>query len=37
MYRVVALVDVSREALAHCSSKFHIPYTYTSVYIFQRS
>jgi len=31
MYRVVALVDVSQEALAHCAAKFHIPHTYTSV------
>jgi hypothetical protein len=36
MYRVVALVDVSREALAHCSAKFHIPYTYNSVCVTSR-
>ncbi|GFZ46472.1 hypothetical protein JCM24511_04719 [Saitozyma sp. JCM 24511] len=31
MYRTVALVDISKQALEHCSKKFHVPKTYTDV------
>lgn len=31
MFRTVALVDVSRDALSHCAAKFHVPHTYTDV------
>ncbi|WWC99989.1 hypothetical protein V866_006898 [Kwoniella sp. B9012] len=31
LYRTVALVDISKDTLAHCAAKFHIPATYTDV------
>lgn len=31
MFRTVALVDVSPEALKHAAAKFHVPRTYTDM------
>jgi hypothetical protein len=31
MYRTLALVDISKQALEHCSKKFHVPKTFTDV------
>lgn len=30
LFKVVAICDISRDALSHCSAKFHIPRTYES-------
>lgn len=31
MFRTVALVDVSEQALKHASAKFHVPRTYVDM------
>lgn len=31
MFKTIALVDISEQALAHCRAKFHVPNTFTSV------
>nr|XP_019049572.1 hypothetical protein I302_03361 [Kwoniella bestiolae CBS 10118]OCF28502.1 hypothetical protein I302_03361 [Kwoniella bestiolae CBS 10118] len=31
LYKTVALVDISKDTLAHCAAKFHVPATYTDV------
>nr|XP_018267467.1 uncharacterized protein I303_01454 [Kwoniella dejecticola CBS 10117]OBR89625.1 hypothetical protein I303_01454 [Kwoniella dejecticola CBS 10117] len=37
LYRTVALVDISKQTLAHCAHKFHVPATYTNVEMLEKS